>query len=238
MTRGDPFDGFYVDWFLPPPKVVSGRLEEFTYEDFRVWIKDASPEMMALPHIQDVNKNLSADAVVVSCKLPRGIMKAFTNTQGLSGKVPREVSDAANDFIKRRDSNTNWFIFVPKDVITKREIIPRFARRANEDFGMLSQYWDADGNYLLHKIEDAPTVNQVGNGMYVKDPREIQQLHHPRFFTPVQSLQVFMGITKAKKPTWATKLFYKTPSTKPRPRRWPESPSILKLLTLSSRTSS
>ena len=132
LTRGDPFDGFYVDWFLPPPEVISGRSEEFTYEDFDKWTKGASLEIMALPQIQDINKN----------------------------------------------------------------------------------------------------------GMYVKDPREIQQLHHPRFFTPVQSLQVFMGITKAKKPTWATKLFYKTPSTKPRPRRWPESPSIFKLLTLSSRTSS
>ncbi|KAI4106734.1 MAG: hypothetical protein LQ339_002925 [Xanthoria mediterranea] len=124
LTRGDPFDGFYVDWFVPPPKVVSGRLEEFTYEDFDKWIKDASPEIMALPQIQDKNKNLSADAVVVSCKLPKGIMKAFTKTQGLSGKVPREFSDAANDFIKRRDSKTNWFILMPKDVTIKREMIP------------------------------------------------------------------------------------------------------------------
>lgn len=57
LTRSDPFDGFYVDWFLLPPKVVSGRLEEFTYGDFNKWIKDASPGIMALPQIQDINKN-------------------------------------------------------------------------------------------------------------------------------------------------------------------------------------
>ncbi|CAO1600395.1 MAG: hypothetical protein LQ349_000608 [Xanthoria aureola] len=195
--KGDAFGGFQLQWTLPPPKTTWPRLEEFTYQDFGEWIKDASPDILALPQIEEVSKHLSTKAVVVSCKVPQGVVDPIGNSRDL-WNTPDSVSNRVHELSTREQARTNWFIFVPKDISTKRDVIPMFATRVNEGLGMLSQYWDADGNYLLHKLDDAPTVNQVGNGMYVKDHGEIHQLQHPRFFTPVESLQVFMGITVAR----------------------------------------
>ncbi|KAL8890859.1 MAG: hypothetical protein Q9192_005813 [Flavoplaca navasiana] len=155
-----------------------------------------TPPSTASPSLLNSVIETLTSTVVIECKMHQcRLEQNFEDNNAALSRSSAGVSNACENLLFRPEPATNWLVVVPKDVVVKRDIIPMFAQRVNDDYGMLSQYWDIQGNYPLNKIAEAPTLQEVGGGMYMTPSQKTtHQLKDVKEFLPLQTLQVYMGI--------------------------------------------
>ncbi|KAL8680812.1 MAG: hypothetical protein Q9224_006912, partial [Gallowayella concinna] len=206
-TRAVPHDEAHAIWRLPPPGAKSHtRVSHFEVEPFAEWLqRETTPELLAIRQVAQANQPAARECVtVISCRVANGEITQFKLPD--SHKVlPEEFASRFRTLVTRREKGyARLLFFVKLDGAAPDLHISLLQQRIREDKGTLSQYWDTNGQFIFKDIVSAPTVNEIGDGMYLLEDKKnkkadlIAQLPKMDSFTPVELLRVYTSITAVR----------------------------------------
>lgn len=133
FKRENEYDYAEYQWTVPQQTSADTRtVENFSYQLFKEWIKDASPEILALPQVVEAMKPENCGkAVVVTCKLHRVPYTDFRFPLCWRN-IPLTMAREFRWLASRPVPEFNSFLFITRDCDVKVKTIPEFRRLVNE----------------------------------------------------------------------------------------------------------
>ncbi|KAL8789420.1 MAG: hypothetical protein Q9213_001177 [Squamulea squamosa] len=182
--EGEVFDTTTLRWY---PGEVGNRAWLQKHPDLRKAGQEIIREVTVLEEQQQ------AYVMVLTCVLMDPQVVEFADSASQS-RLALTVQ-AQLEALKRSQVSVS-FIFNPQDGRTAKNHMPIFKRRVDESFGVLSQYFDPEsGDTLLEKVQEAPTIKEVGGGMYLTDkPDELKQLPKQATYRFLHAFGVIHGL--------------------------------------------
>ncbi|KAI4264318.1 MAG: hypothetical protein L6R42_000575 [Xanthoria sp. 1 TBL-2021] len=170
------------------------QVEDLHYEMFHEWYDRIHDNLRNLPAIADANTANQRDAIIfIACNLQHPVLSNFKDPAHWN-TVPKAVLDRFHGLVAEKQRVS--FLVSAKDLQFRKLHLPLFSRHVTEGLGMLSQYTDPKTKeYSLYNMEDVPTVEQVGNGMYVQGDGKIFEMYKLYSFAFPLQFKVFAALT-------------------------------------------
>ncbi|KAL8789428.1 MAG: hypothetical protein Q9213_001185 [Squamulea squamosa] len=160
-------DNMYLRWFVDAPNDVDDlQIHRFQIRPFAHWYQCASEQSQSLDEVALVNSSDRCNqALILSCRLQQPSLEEF-HASASWNVLPERVARNVEILQEPREVD---FLFFADDAIRNRHI-PLMQHHIAESIPILSQYDDlATGDFTLNSIQDAPTVEEVGDGLYLRE---------------------------------------------------------------------
>ncbi|KAI4264567.1 MAG: hypothetical protein L6R42_000337, partial [Xanthoria sp. 1 TBL-2021] len=195
-------DSMTYGWELPiHTSTERGPFKSFEITPLAEWLQTcARPAITKLPQIIEANKPENRpNAFVIRCQLRASELRRDFDDPKSEDKIPQRILKYFRSFEGFTILKPVDFLVVTPSKAFNQIQVPLFIRRINERVGSLSQYWDANGNYLLNSITTAPPADKIGGGVYLDNKDgSFAQLPVVEKFDSVQKFQTYMGITAVR----------------------------------------